>query len=187
MSDYILQKGNVCFHPPYPHFTKRSMHSIQGLGQIWTRGGKFNQQGVVEWCDNRTGVPHCSVKPHPKTSSRAIAENFTIIRSEVFFRILRGYPTLHGTTIPRNFFLLRNTHSFSMQVMFHRNQDLRPDDINSGYLLRDCMFHLNSWIHFYEKPLLSILIEKKLNGSSIVITYLVCQIDSGLAKFIHNF
>mmetsp|Transcript_9746 Transcript_9746/g.17749 ORF Transcript_9746/g.17749 Transcript_9746/m.17749 type:complete len:399 (-) Transcript_9746:133-1329(-) len=112
-----------------------------------------------------------------------IESNCTSIRRKIAFGVLRCDSTLNRNSTWRNVFL---NQSNLFQSRSCRNLELRRHQVNTRDFFRDCMFHLNTRIHF-NKVRSQFRIHQEFDSTSILIFCCRREFHSILVKISSKF
>ncbi len=114
VADDVFDEGDVGLDSADAHFAKRAFHPLDGQLEVAGRCGKLDQKGVIERGDDGPGVAHRAVEANAKTGGTAVVDNFSVVRGEVFFRVLGGYAGLNGDSVARDILLFGDANFLAM-------------------------------------------------------------------------
>ena len=165
----IFNERNVGLYPPDPHFPESPVHPLQGRLEVAGAGGQLDQQRIIKGGDHGTGIAHRPVEADAKSGGRAVADDFSVVRGEVVFRVLGGDARLHGVAAAAYLVLGGDSDFLPMQLVALRDEDHRAHDVDSGHDLGHRVLYLDARVHLDEKPFPAVHIEEELDGPGTLV------------------
>lgn len=173
MRNELFNKRYVSFHTSYSEFIQRPVEFLTSSFECSCIANNLTEERIIVRRYNSTLMTH-SINSDTETSWSSINSNTSSIWLEAFLWIFSRDSALDSMSIALHIFLL---HFQILEGRTTSNHDLLLNDIDTCYLLCNCMFNLDSWIYFNKVKCASIFFNQKFNGTRINIPNMLSKSD----------
>ena len=167
--DEVDQERDVGLHAADAEFLQAAFDVAGGLlvGQPPRR--HLHQQRVEIGRDDCAGEGGAGVEPDAHAAGRPIGRDPAVVGEEAVLGILRGDAALDRRTHRLDLRLFAKPDLRIGELPALRHAELAADDVDACDLLRDRVFHLDSWIDLDEVKAVGIGVDEKLDGAGVLV------------------
>ena len=182
MLQQVLDKGDVGRYTSDPELPKGAVHARNRSIRRLCFGGHLHQQAVIVTRDDATGICCAAIQPDTHTCCLAESCDAAIVRDEVVLWILGGNPRLQRVAVQAHVILRGFVCGFRNRLAFG-DQYLCLNDVDSGHLFGDCVFHLNTGVHLNEIEFAVCHIHQEFDCASTFVVHVFAYLVAQLANF----
>ena len=186
MLNHVLKERNVGLHAANSELRESAMHAVHRNLVVLTRGDDLHEHGVVEGRDDRAGIAHRTVQPDAEATGGAVGEQLAVVGRELVLGVFGGDAALDRVAVAGNLILRRHADFAGVQRVALGDQDLRPNEVESGEHLGHGVLHLDPRIHLDKEPLVLIQVVEEFDGAGVVVADVAGDPGGGVAQFAND-